>query len=87
VKVGAGAALTLTDRVDVFASAVKTVSGRNGHAFAYNISTGVTFSFGKRARSTTTAPSAAELESGVCHADPEAEKENALAKCICIKGS
>jgi hypothetical protein len=86
IKIGAGAAFSVNDRVDVFASALKTVDGRNGHSFAYNLTTGVTVSFGGKRRSPTAAPSAADLESGVCHLDPNA-KEDALAKCICIKGS
>jgi hypothetical protein len=87
LKIGAGAALTLTDRVDVFASALKTVDGRNGHSFAYNITTGVTVSFGGRRRAPTAAPSAGQLESEVCHLVPATDKENSLAKCVCIKGS
>jgi hypothetical protein len=87
LKFGAGAALTINDRIDIFATAIKTVSARNGHAFAYNVQTGVTLSFGKRGGASKAAPTAADAAStGADPADNNAEKTS-LARCVCIKGS
>ena len=95
LKLGAGAALTINDRIDVFASAIKTVSARNGHAFAYNVQTGITYSFGRRGGASKAAPTAADAGStAACHADhanhadhDHDAKEKTLARCVCIKGS
>jgi hypothetical protein len=95
LKFGAGAALTINDRIDVFATVIRTVSARNGHAFAYNAQTGVTYSFGRRGGASKAAPTAADAGStAACHAnqadhadhDHDA-KEKTLARCVCIKGS
>jgi hypothetical protein len=87
LKFGAGAALTINDRIDIFATAIKTVSARNGHAFAYNVQTGLTLSFGRRGGASKAAPTAADAAStGANPADNNAEKTS-LARCVCIKGS
>ena len=47
LNVGGGAAFTLTDTMDVFASYTTTVTGRNTHAVNRGISLGMSWSFGR----------------------------------------
>ena len=47
LNVGGGAAFTVTDSMDLFASFTTTVTGRNTHAVNRGVSLGVSWSFGQ----------------------------------------
>lgn len=79
LNVGAGASVTVTDAMDVYASFMRTVAARNGHEIDRSLSVGVSFSV-RRSRampSVTTASASA----------PSEARERSLVRCICQKGS
>ena len=80
VHLGGGAGFTLSKRIELFGSAVRTVSGINGHALAHLITVGASYSFSFSHR---TQPTPATNDT-TC---PEHENDptNALAKCVCLK--
>jgi len=80
VILGGGAGFTLSKRIELFGSAVRTVSGINGHALAHLITVGASYSFSLSRRSQPK-PAA---DDGTCHEDPN-DPANALAKCVCLK--
>jgi len=69
-NVGGGAAISLSDTIDLFGSFTTTVTGRNTHAVNRGLSLGVAWSFGS--------PGAAVLPS-------RAARESSLVKCLCEK--
>jgi hypothetical protein len=71
LNVGAGTAVSLTDKVDLFASALHNVAGRNGHALNLGVNAGLTWSFTRSAQRASTVAQA--------HA-------RSLVKCLCQKG-
>ena len=77
VNLGGGAGFTLSKRIELFGSAVRTVSGINGHALAHLITVGASYSFSLSRGQTSTTAGGDEA----CHEDPS----NALAKCVCLK--
>ena len=49
LNLGAGAALSLSESLDLFGSAIHTMAARNNHAIEYGLTLGVTYSFTKGA--------------------------------------
>jgi hypothetical protein len=80
LNLGGGAGFTLSNRVELFGSAVRTVSGINGHAMSHLVTVGLTYSFSLSRRSQPK-PAADDV---ACHEDPN-DPANALAKCVCLK--
>ena len=80
LDLGAGAAYSITDSIDVFGSFSKLVAGRNGHALNRGITVGASFSFSRRKKAAdaiTAAPTAPEIVT--------AKREGTLLRCICQK--
>lgn len=71
LNVGGGAAYSLTERIDVFASMVRTVAARNGHLIDRGISMGASWSF----------------SAGRAKDSAIARAEQSLAKCVCAKSA
>ena len=79
LNVGGGAALSLSDNVDLFGSFMRTVAARNAHAHDRMLSIGLSFSV-RRPSSAQEAPlvtAAASERSG---------REGTLVRCVCQKG-
>ena len=74
LDVGGGVQVTLTDRVDVFASYMRSLAGRNTHAIDRGITFGASWSFGG-----DRLPSLAGGSGG------EEETDRQLGKCLCTK--
>lgn len=80
LDLGAGAAYSISDSVDVFGSFSRLVAGRNGHAVNRGITVGASWSFSRRkpaAEAITAAPTAPETVT--------AKREGTLLRCICQK--
>lgn len=80
LDLGAGAAYSITDSIDVFGSFSKLVAGRNGHALNRGITVGASWSFNRKkqaADAITAAPTAPETVT--------AKREGTLLRCICQK--
>ena len=75
INVGAGAAYTVTDKIDVFGSWTRTVKGINGHAFAHIYTIGLSYSFQIGTPKTDMS----------MHGESCQKEENTLAKCLCLK--
>jgi hypothetical protein len=78
LKLGGGAAYSLTDSVDIFGSFVRTMTGRNEHALRRGITVGASWSFSRRKGTDLTAS----------RAEPDREtspREGSLIRCICQK--
>jgi hypothetical protein len=71
LNLGGGAAYALSDSVDLFASAMHMVTGRNGHALQLGTTFGLTYSFARGAR-------AAALKD---------TRRRSLVKCLCEKNA
>ena len=71
VNLRAGAALSLTDKLDLFGSALHDAAGRSGHALNLGVNVGLTWSFTRSAQRASTVAQA--------HA-------RSLVKCLCQKG-
>ena len=70
LDLGGGAAYSLTDRVDLFGSLIRTVAKRNGHALDRGVTVGLSWSFStKRANGRAIA----------------SNQENSLTRCLCEK--
>jgi hypothetical protein len=73
LNVGGGVAYSLTERVDLFGSMIRTVAARNGHMIDRGLSLGLSWSFSAgRAKDRALA---------------RAETEDSLARCVCTKGA
>jgi hypothetical protein len=70
LNVGGGASVSISDRVDLFASFVKQVAGRNGHEVNRAVSIGLTWSM--------RGPRPIQLAGNT--------QKRAVARCICQKG-
>ena len=71
LNLGGGAAYSLTERIDVFGSMIRTVAARNGHLVDRGLSMGLSWSFtARRGR-----------DSAITRA------EQSLAKCVCAKNA
>jgi hypothetical protein len=73
LNVGAGAAFSISDSVDVFGSFIRNVAARNGHALNRSITVGVSKSFKRRKT---------EPDTGAT-----ARREGSLIRCICQKAA
>ena len=71
LNLGGGAAYSLTEKIDVFASMVRTVAGRNGHLIDHGLNMGMTWSFTAHRRQ----------DSAITRA------QQSLAKCVCLKSA
>jgi hypothetical protein len=71
LNVGGGAAYSVTDKVDVFGSLLHTVAERNGHAIAYGLTLGLSWSF-----------STPRVKDRAI-----ASAEHSLIRCLCEKGT
>lgn len=71
LNVGGGAAYSVTERIDVFGSIIRTVAARNGHIVDHGISMGMSWSF-TATRSKDSAIS---------------KSTQSLAKCVCLKNA
>jgi hypothetical protein len=78
LNLGAGAAYSLTDSVDLFGSFMRTVTGRNEHALNRAFTVGASWSFARKrsGRDAISASAAGTLT---------AKREGSLARCICQK--
>lgn len=88
LTVGAGAAYSITDSLDVFGSFSRLVAGRNGHALNRGITIGASWSFSRKKPSegiTSTAPP--RTPGSVPASQPQAQdrREGSLVRCICQK--
>ena len=81
LNVGAGAAFSIRESLDVFGSIVTNIANRNGHATNRGIDVGVSWSF-KRAGE----PSARDLARAAARTDRDVESR-ALVKCVCQRGT
>jgi hypothetical protein len=71
LNIGGGASYSLTERIDVFGSMIRTVAFRNGHLVDRGVSMGLSWSFtARRGR-----------DSAIARA------EQSLAKCVCAKSA
>lgn len=68
---GAGASYSLTEKLDLYGSLLRTVSERNGHAIDHGVSLGLTWSFSTQRAGHRAISSASR----------------SLAKCVCEKGA
>jgi|KBSSwiS6_1023812.scaffolds.fasta_scaffold08086_3 hypothetical protein len=66
---GAGVSYSLSEKIDVYGSLLRTMSERNGHAIAHGVSAGVSWSFSTRRAG----------DRAIANAD------RSLAKCLCEK--
>jgi hypothetical protein len=71
LNVGGGAAYSLTERIDVFGSMIRTVAARNGHLIDRGLSMGLSWSFSARRAK----------DSAITRA------QQSLAKCVCTKSA
>jgi len=71
LNLGAGAAYSLNERVDIYGSLIHTVAKRNGHAIDHGVTIGLTWSF-----------STARAKDRMI-----ASAEHSLTKCVCEKGT
>jgi hypothetical protein len=81
LNLGAGAAYSVTDSVDVFGSFVRTVMGRNEHAVNRGVTIGASWGFARKSKSPdtiTALPPAADTTV----AD---KRQGSLVRCICQK--
>jgi hypothetical protein len=79
LNVGAGAALSLSDNVDLFGSFMRTVAARNAHAHDRMLSIGLSFSV-RRPSPTQEAPAVTAA------ASERSVREGSLVRCVCQKG-
>ena len=91
-KLGAGGAYSINDSVDVFASFMRTVTGRNEHALNRAITVGTSVSFTRRRQAadavTATAPgsaTAAKQAQTERAANETTTSTRSLVRCICQK--
>jgi hypothetical protein len=84
INVGGGASWSVSNSIDVFGSAIRTVSMVNGHALSHSVTIGLAYTFvkAKRAPAGSAADHAAMGDS--CPMD--GSKETSLSKCVCMKG-
>jgi len=68
---GGGASYSMTEKLDLYGSLLRTVSERNGHAIDHGVSLGLTWSFSTRRAGNRAIASASR----------------SLAKCVCEKGA
>jgi hypothetical protein len=82
VDVGAGAAFSITDTIDIFGSFSRLVTGRNGHALNRGITFGASWSFSRKPKSSdvSAANKTRPVSDGVT-----AKREGSLIRCICQK--
>jgi hypothetical protein len=85
LDLGAGAAFSLTDAVDVFGSFSKMAAGRNGHALDRGITVGVSWGFRRKVNPAETAPATAPPSEGVDVSAETEKREGTLLRCICQK--
>lgn len=85
LDLGAGAAFSITDSVDVFGSFTKMVAGRNGHALNRGITVGTSWGFRRGAPPAETA--AATAPASDQQAIESTKREGSLLRCICQKSS
>ena len=80
LDLGAGAAYSLTESVDVFGSFSRAVAGRNGHALNRGITVGASWGFRRK-------KAASEVMTEAATAPPTvtAKREGTLLRCICQK--
>lgn len=71
-NLGGGAAVSLTDRLDVFGAFTRTLSGRNTHAVNRGLSLGLSWSFGQSGEAALIARDA---------------REGTLVRCLCQKAA
>jgi len=71
LNVGGGVAYSITERIDVFGSMIRTVAARNGHLIDRGLSTGLSWSFSV----------------GRAKDRAIARAEQSLAKCVCTKSA
>lgn len=77
LNLGAGAAYSLTDAVDVFGSFMNTVTGRNEHALNRAITIGASWSFTRKSRPDSVTATAPDTVTS--------KQEGSLLRCICQK--
>lgn len=75
LNLGGGAAMSLSDTIDVFGSYTRTVTGRNTHAVNRGIAVGITWSFDMRRTGETTSAQMREASA----------REESLVRCLCEK--
>ena len=66
LNLGAGAAYSLTEKIDVFGSMIRTVAARNGHIVNRGLSLGMTWSFAMRRGDRAVGQAAQSLARCVC---------------------
>jgi hypothetical protein len=71
LNLGGGAAYSISERIDVFGSLIRTVAARNGHLVDRGLSTGLTWNFSVRR----------SKDSAIVRA------EQSLARCVCVKSA
>jgi hypothetical protein len=86
-EMGAGAAYSITESLDVFGSFSRLVAGRNGHALNRGITIGASWSFRRknRAADAVTAAASAPAITTATGAAATARREGTLLRCICQK--
>lgn len=77
INLGAGAAYSITDTLDVFGSFVRTVTGRNEHALNRAIAIGASWGFSRKRRAPDWGDGAAATDTVT------ARREGSLIRCTC----
>ncbi len=93
LNLGAGAAYSLNDSLDVFASFLRTVTGRNEHALNRAITVGASWGFTRKSKAADAiSPSAPDSITAArrqarsrADTDRAAAREGSLLRCICQK--
>jgi hypothetical protein len=88
LDLGAGAAYSISDAVDVFGSFSKLVAGRNGHALNRGITVGMSWSFSRKRNVSDVVTASAPAPAA--SATPEtvtARRQGSLVRCICQKSA
>jgi hypothetical protein len=80
LDVGGGVAYSVSEKMDVFASFSRLVTGRNGHALNRGITVGASWSFARKSKAAETAVRKAPVEDAIT-----ARREGSLIRCVCQK--
>ena len=89
LSLGAGAAYSISDDLDVFGSLTREVAGRNGHAMDRGITIGASWSFRRKQNTAETITASAPSSAAAAAAEPPAVEtttaKRSLVRCICQK--